>query len=92
MVKASQGTIWFSSAGLVGDADGRFQDYGQVRGVTARLRQPDGIHFSDDGAELLTEKLLPWLAKQDAPQAPSGVPPVAKETAKIEGERLDAGK
>lgn len=81
VVKASPGTTWFSSAGLVGDADGRFQDYGKVRGATARLRQPDGIHFSDDGAELLTEKLLPWLAKQEPEPA---LAPAAKETVSLE--------
>jgi hypothetical protein len=88
VVKASgQATgqaIWFSSAGLVGDASGRFQDFGQVRGATARLRQPDGIHLSDDGAVLLTSKLLPWLARQEAASA---AVPNEKETASFEGSR-----
>ena len=75
VVSASPHAIWFSSAGLVGDASGRFQDYGMVHGATARLRQADGIHLSDDGATLLTAKLLPWLAKQEAP-----VPVVAPVT------------
>jgi hypothetical protein len=82
VVKASPQAIWFSSAGLVGDANGRFQDFGQVHGSTARLRQADGIHLSDDGAVLLTSKLLPWLAKQEA-AAPSV--PSEKVTASLEG-------
>jgi hypothetical protein len=86
VVSASPQAIWFSSAGLVGDASGRFQDFGQVRGATARLRQADGIHLSDDGAVLLTAKLLPWLAKQET--APIVVPVVPivkdKETASVE--------
>jgi hypothetical protein len=72
VVSASPKAVWFSSAGLVGDAKGHFQDYGQVRGTMTRLRQADGIHLSDDGATLLAAKLLPWLAKQErAPAAPA---------------------
>ena len=82
VVKSSPQAIWFSSAGLVGDASGHFQDFGQVRGATARLRQPDGIHLSDDGAVLLTAKLLPWLAKQEA--ATPEIQPESKETASAE--------
>jgi hypothetical protein len=78
VVSASPGAVWFSSAGLVGDAKGHFQDYGQVRGTTARLRQADGIHLSDDGATLLSAKLLPWLAKQAS--APVEAPAAKPET------------
>jgi hypothetical protein len=85
VVKASPQAIWFSSAGLVGDANGRFQDFGTVHGATTRLRQPDGIHLSDDGAVLLTSKLLPWLAKQES--AAPVVVPVEKETASLEAKR-----
>jgi hypothetical protein len=78
VVSASPQAIWFSTAGLVGDDGGHFRDFGSVRGATTRLRQQDGIHLSDDGASLLSEKLLPWLARQ-APE-----PPPAKETAALE--------
>jgi hypothetical protein len=67
VVKASPGAVWFSTAGLIGDGDGKFRDFGKVGGQTARLRQPDGIHLSDDGAELVVAKVLPWLGeKQEA--------------------------
>ncbi len=82
VVSASPHAIWFSSAGLIGDANGRFQDYGQVRGATARLRQADGIHLSDDGATLLTAKLLPWLAKQESAPAPVNKPEMTSVDAK----------
>ena len=65
VVSASPKAIWFSSAGLVGDAQGRFQDYGEVHGAMTRLRQADGIHLTDDGAVLLVARLLPWLAAQE---------------------------
>jgi hypothetical protein len=74
VVSASPKAIWFSTAGIVGDEGGRFQDYGQVNGKMARLRQGDGVHLSDDGAVLVAAKLLPWLAaKQSA--APAAVSP-----------------
>jgi hypothetical protein len=66
VVSASPQAIWFSTAGIVGDDEGRFQDFGQVRGKAARLRQSDGVHLSDDGAVLVAAKLLPWLAAQEA--------------------------
>ncbi len=85
VVKASTQASWFSSAGLVGDSSGQFQDYGEVRGTTARLRQPDGIHLSDDGAELLAAKLLPWLAKQE-PTKQAAEPVVKDAGGEADGE------
>jgi hypothetical protein len=67
VVNASPHAIWFSTAGVVGDQAGKFRDFGEVAGRTARLRQGDGIHLSDDGATLVADKLLPWLAAQALP-------------------------
>ena len=64
VVRSSAQAIWYSTAGIVGDGSGRFKDFGEVRGTVARLRQQDGIHLSDEGAVLVTAKLLPWLAAQ----------------------------
>src|ERR1700744_2027429 len=72
VVSASPHAIWVGTAAVVGDADGRFRDFGEIDGHTTRLRQGDGIHLSDDGATLITTKLLPWLAAQQVakPAAP----------------------
>jgi len=64
VVRASPHAIWFSTAGVIGDSDGHFRDFGEVGGRTERLRASDGIHLSDDGAALIVAKLLPWLAAQ----------------------------
>jgi len=64
VVGASPHAIWFSTAGIVGDATGKFRDFGEVDGKLVKLRQGDGIHLSDEGAALVAEKLLPWLAAQ----------------------------
>ena len=69
VVKASRRAIWLSTTGIVGDESGRFQDFGEVRGEAARLRQADGIHLSDDGAVLVAARLLPWLAAQTRMEA-----------------------
>jgi hypothetical protein len=71
IVSASPRAIWFSTAGIVGDADGKFQDFAQVAGHAIRMRQGDGIHLSDDGAALVAAKLLPWLALQETAPPPA---------------------
>jgi hypothetical protein len=89
VVRASPHAIWFSTAGVIGDSNGRFRDFGNVDGKAVKLRQGDGIHLSDEGGELLTEKLLPWLAAQvPAPAAPPtapGAPASNPAAAKLEG-------
>ena len=77
VVKSSPHAIWFSTAGIIGDEGGHFRDFGEVNGKATRLRQGDGIHLSDDGAVLVADKLLPWLAVQQAappPPATAGMP------------------
>ncbi len=85
VVKSEPHAIWFSTAGIIGDANGRFRDIGSVNGKAVKLRQGDGIHLSDDGGELLAAKLLPWLAAQVPAQTPpsslnppTSNPPAAK--------------
>jgi hypothetical protein len=73
-VNANPQAIWFSTAGIVGDANGQYQDFGQVHGQMVRLRQGDGIHLSDDGAVPIAAKLLPWLAKQAAVKEVAAIP------------------
>ena len=82
VVSASLHAIWVGTAGLVGDGSGRFRDYGEIDGHTTRLRQSDGIHLSDDGATLITTKLLPWLAVQEVPKPVAAPVTTAQESTK----------
>jgi hypothetical protein len=82
VVSASPHAIWVGTAGLVGDGSGRFRDYGEIDGHTTRLRQSDGIHLSDDGATLITAKLLPWLAVQEVPKPVTAPITTAQESTK----------
>jgi uncharacterized protein len=74
VVSAVPHAIWLSSAGLIGDDKGAFRDFGQVHGKPERLRAADGIHMSDDGAQLITGKLVPWLAAQPGKEQPKEAP------------------
>jgi uncharacterized protein len=71
VVRSTPNAIWFSTSGIIGDPDGHFRDFGEVRNRTEKLRQSDGIHLSDDGAALIVAKLLPWLSTQSPPQTES---------------------
>ncbi|MBB5065590.1 DUF459 domain-containing protein [Granulicella mallensis] len=82
VVSASPHAIWVGTAGLVGDGSGRFRDYGEIDGHTTRLRQSDGIHLSDDGATLITTKLLRWLAVQEVPKPVAAPVTTAQESTK----------
>lgn len=53
---------WWNPAPFIGDDTGRFREFGAMAdGKTTRLRAPDGIHLSDEGASLLTPTLFTWL-------------------------------
>ena len=62
VVSQSPRATWWNSASYVGDDAGKFREYATLaNGKTMRIRSTDGIHFSDEGASLLTTVLLKWL-------------------------------
>jgi hypothetical protein len=53
---------WWSTASFVGDATGSFREFAELPGGRlVRLRAPDGIHFTEDGASTMTGALMNWL-------------------------------
>lgn len=53
---------WWNSAPFVADDTGGFREFAALKnGTMVRLRNPDGIHFSDDGAGLMSSVLMKWL-------------------------------
>ena len=53
---------WWNPAPFVADEAGGFREFIALGdGKTMRLRAVDGIHFSDDGAGLMTSVLMKWL-------------------------------
>ncbi len=72
---------WWNPAFYLGDDKGAYRDFETAPdGKTARIRQADGIHMSDEGAALLAPALLNWLNPappvreaqvEPAPQSPT---------------------
>jgi len=53
---------WWSSAPFVADQSGGFREFAALaNGRMMRLRSDDGIHFSDEGAGLMSSVLVRWL-------------------------------
>jgi hypothetical protein len=63
---------WWNSAPFVGDEAGDFREFATLKnGTIMRLRNADGIHFSDDGAGLMSSVLMKWLdPAMESAQAP----------------------
>jgi hypothetical protein len=56
---------WWNSAPYVADEAGGFREFASLpNGKTMRLRAEDGIHFSDEGAGLMSSVLMKWLDPQ----------------------------
>ena len=53
---------WWSTASFVGDESGLFREFAPLpNGRMVRLRAPDGIHFTEEGASTMTSFLMKWL-------------------------------
>jgi len=75
VVSTYPNAAWWNPAPYIGNKDGGFRNLGQVAGYhgrpkIAQLREPDGIHLTDDGALLLTDVLIPWLSPAAAHPLP----------------------
>lgn len=72
---------WWNPVSLIGDDAGRFREFETLpNGQTMRLRATDGIHFSDEGAGLLTSVLMKWLDPPPPAAAPAVATPVSSES------------
>ncbi len=78
VVAADPHAAWWNPAPLIGTQAGQFRALGPAsddKGAPiVHLRQPDGIHLTDDGAGLLTAQIIPWFAPLPLP--PPREPPV----------------
>ncbi len=81
VVAADPHAAWWNPALLIGTQSGQFRALGPAsrdKGAPiVHLRQPDGIHLTDDGAGLLTARIIPWLAPLPLP--PPREPPIPIE-------------
>lgn len=76
VVSTNPNAVWWNPAPYIGDQRGNYLEFAtQADGNVQRLRAPDGIHMSLDGAELLSPPLMNWL--NAAPPAVVSQPVVA---------------
>ena len=53
---------WWNPQPYIGDESGAYREFQTTPdGKSIRLRAPDGIHLSDEGAALLSPALISWL-------------------------------
>jgi hypothetical protein len=70
VVSQNPHAYWWNITPYVGDPAGQFREFAQEQnGSVTRIRQPDGIHLSDQGAALLTPALLHWLESSAEPSS-----------------------
>jgi hypothetical protein len=80
VVSVDPRATWWNSAPFVADASGGFREFAALSdGRMMRLRADDGIHFSDEGAGLMSSVLVKWLdppveSARSSPQAPASAP------------------
>jgi len=67
VVRQYPNAIWWNSSPYVGMPDGEFRWSAAFneggRTTYAILRQPDGIHMTEDGAALIADVIIPWIEK-----------------------------
>jgi len=74
---------WWNSAPFVADESGGFREFASLKdGRIMRLRAADGIHFSDDGAGLMSSALMKWL---DPPLETTAATPTPSQTVSSSG-------
>jgi hypothetical protein len=77
-VSNNPNAVWWNPALYIGDTNGQYRDFApQPDGKVKRIRAIDGIHMSNEGADLLSPTLMTWLDATPAVPAP---PPTASVT------------
>jgi len=67
---------WWNPLPYIGDESGHYREFQTTPdGRTTRLRAPDGIHLSDEGAMLLSSALINWLNAPPSPTTAKAPPP-----------------
>jgi uncharacterized protein len=77
-VSENPNAVWWNPAPYIGDDTGQYREFAtQADGKVERLRAADGIHMSNEGAELLSPPLMNWLNATTiaAPASAVTVPP-----------------
>jgi hypothetical protein len=77
VVRTNPQATWWNPLPYIGDESGAYREFQTTpEGRTTRLRAPDGIHLSDEGAMLLSTTLINWLNAPPPSAAAQAPPPV----------------
>ena len=81
---------WWSTTSFVGDASGSFREFSELPdGRLVRLRAPDGIHFTEEGASTMTGILMKWLDPSvESAEGVRKLPPATPSAPQNETEHL----
>ena len=72
VVSNNPNAVWWNPALYIGDANGQYRDFApQPDGKVKRVRATDGIHMSNEGADLLSPTLMTWLDATPAITTPA---------------------
>ena len=81
VVSQDMHATWWNSTPFVADEFGRFREFiALANGKNLHVRAVDGIHYSDEGAALMTSVLMKWL---DPPSAAANTEPVSSPSASL---------
>ncbi len=79
VVSDNTNAVWWNPALYIGDANGQYRDFApQSDGKVKRIRATDGIHMSNEGADLLSPALMTWL--DATPAVPTPTPTATEVT------------
>ncbi len=90
VVSQDPNASWWSTASFVGDASGSFREFAELPdGRLVRLRAPDGIHFTEEGASTMMGVLMKWLdPSMESADGVRKLPPAKPSAPLIETENL----
>jgi hypothetical protein len=90
VVSRTPQATWWNPVTYIGDESGAYREFQTTpEGRVTRLRAPDGIHLSDDGAMLLSSALINWL---NAPSRPAIAQAQPKVLVKVRTRRTNRKK
>jgi hypothetical protein len=76
VVSQTPHATWWNPLPYIGDESGAYREFETApNGRTTRLRGPDGIHLSDEGAMLISPVLINWLNAPPQPTTAQAAPP-----------------
>ena len=85
VVSRTPQATWWNPLPYIGDESGAYREFMTAPdGRITRLRAPDGIHLSDEGATLLSSALINWL---NAPPPPTTAQAPPQGTLKLRAHR-----